>query len=68
MIPYNGNPEDAFRYMFRATYGFETISGSTSSIIVMGDINDYKSVVAYPMTDEYVEWAKRMKDYADRGY
>ena len=68
MIPYNGNPEDAFRYMFRATYGFETISGSISSIIVMGDINDYKSVVAYPMTDEYVEWAKRMKDYADRGY
>lgn len=68
MIPYNGNPEDAFRYMFKATYGFENIAGSTSSIIVMGDIDDTNSVVAYPFTDEYVEWAKKMKDYADRGY
>lgn len=56
ITPYNGNPSDAFLYMFRANYGFETIAGSTSSIIVMGDIDDTGSVIAYPFTDEYVEW------------
>ena len=57
ITPYNGNPSDAFLYMFRANYGFETIAGSTSSIIVMGDIDDTGSVIAYPFTDEYVEWS-----------
>lgn len=68
MLPYNGNPDTAFRYMFRANYGFETISGAPESIFLMADMNDTKSVVAFPMTEEYVEWSKRMKDYADRGY
>ena len=54
--------------MFRANYGFETIAGSTSSIIVMGDIDDTGSVIAYPFTDEYVEWSKKIKEWADRGY
>lgn len=68
ITPYNGNPSDAFLYMFRANYGFETIAGSTSSIIVMGDIDDTGSVIAYPFTDEYVEWSKKIKEWADRGY
>ena len=67
-IPYNGNPEDRFMRMFRAYYKFETIANDATSVAVIANYDDPASVVAYPFTDEYVEWAHRMKDYADRGY
>lgn len=67
-IPYNGNPEDRFMRMFRAYYKFETIANDATSVAVITNYDDPASVVAYPFTDEYVEWAHRMKDYADRGY
>lgn len=67
-IAYNGNPEDRFLRMFRAYYKLETIANDATSIALVQDFDDPASIVAYPFTDEYVEWAHRMKDYADRGY
>ena len=68
VIPYNGNPEDRFMRMFRAYNQFETIANDASSVAIVTDFNDPASIVAYPFTEEYVEWAHRMKDYAERGY
>jgi putative aldouronate transport system substrate-binding protein len=68
VIPFEGNPEDRFLRMFRAYNQFELVANDATSVAVVTDLNDPSSVVAYPFTDEYVDWAKRMKDYAGRGY
>lgn len=67
-IPYNGNPEDRFMRMFRAYYKFEPIANDATSVAVVTDYDDPSSIKAYPFTDEYVQWAHRMRDYAQRGY
>lgn len=64
----DGNPEQALFQFFKAYYGFEAIAGSTTSIIMVKGINDIHDIIAYPFTDEYVEWAHRMKDWAKKGY
>lgn len=64
----DGNPEQALFQFFKAYYGFEAIAGSTSSIIMVKSIDDIHNIIAYPFTDEYVEWAKRMNSWAKKGY
>ena len=64
----DGNPEQALFQFFKSYYGFEAIAGSNTSIIMVKNYNDIHNIVAYPFTDEYVEWAKRMKKWADKGY
>ena len=54
--------------LFMANYGFEPIAGSTTSVIVVESYDDIHDIIAYPFTDEYVEWAHKMKDWAGRGY
>ena len=68
IMPYNGNPEYGMKQLFRAIYGFEPISGSGSDLVMVKSYDDIENIIAYPFTDEYVEWSKRMKDYADRGW
>ncbi|MGI6225867.1 MAG: extracellular solute-binding protein [Peptococcales bacterium] len=64
----DGNPEQALFQFFKAYYGFEAIAGSTSSIIMVKSMDDIHNIIAYPFTDEYVEWAKRMNTWAKKGY
>lgn len=64
----DGNPEQALFQFFKAYYGFEAIAGSNTSIIMVKSIDDIHSIIAYPFTDEYVEWAKRMQSWAKKGY
>lgn len=64
----DGNPEQALFQMFMANYGFEPIAASTTSIVVVKGYDEIHDILAYPFTDEYVEWAHRMKDWADKGY
>lgn len=64
----DGNPEQALFQFFKAYTGFEAIAGSTSSIIMVKSINDIHDIIAYPFTDEYVAWAKRMNSWAKKGY
>lgn len=64
----DGNPEQTLFQFFKANYGFESIAGSNTSIIMVKGINDIHNIIAYPFTDEYVEWAHRMKSWADKGY
>ena len=64
----DGNPEQTLFQLFKAYNGFETIAGSNSSILVVKNYEDIHDIVAYPFTDEYVEWAKRMKQWASKGY
>ena len=64
----DGNPEQALFQFFKAYNGFEAIAGSTTSIIMVKSIDDIHNIVAYPFTDEYVEWAKRMNSWAKKGY
>lgn len=66
--PIDGNPEGALFQLFKAYYGFENIAGSNTSIIMVKSYDDIENIVAYPFTDEYVEWAHKMKDWADRGF
>lgn len=68
LIAYNGNPSDMFLRMFRAYNQFDVIAGDTTSVINILDYDDVDTIEAYPMTDEFLAWAHRMKDYADRGY
>ena len=64
----DGNPEQTLFQFFKAYYGFEAISGSTSSIIMVKSMDDIHDIIAYPFTDEYVQWAKRMHTWAQNGY
>lgn len=64
----DGNPEQALFQLFKAYYGFEAIAGSNSSIIMIKSYDDIYNIVAYPFTEEYLAWAKKMKDWADKGY
>lgn len=64
----DGNPEQFLFQLFMANYGFEPIAGSTTSVIVVESYDDIHDIIAYPFTDEYVEWAHKMKDWAGRGY
>ena len=66
--PIDGNPEGALFQLFKAYYGFESIAGSNTSIIMVKSYDDIENIIAYPFTDEYVEWAHKMKDWADRGF
>lgn len=64
----DGNPEQALFQFFKAYYGFEAIAGSTTSIVMVKSIDDIHNIIAYPFTDEYVEWAHRMQTWAKKGY
>lgn len=64
----DGNPEQTLFQFFKAYYGFEAIAGSTTSIIMVKSIDDIHDIIAYPFTEEYVEWAKRMKTWREKGY
>ena len=66
--PIDGNPEQALFQLFKSYYGFENIAGSNTSIIMVRSYDDIEEIIAYPFTDEYVEWAHRMKDWVDRGF
>jgi putative aldouronate transport system substrate-binding protein len=64
----DGNPEQTLFQLFKAYYGFEAIAGSNTSIIMVNRYDDIHNIIAYPFTDEYVEWAKKMKQWASKGY
>ncbi len=64
----DGNPEQTLFQMFKSYYGFEPIAGSNTSIIMVKGYDDIHNIIAYPFTDEYVEWANKMKTWASRGY
>lgn len=64
----DGNPEQTLFQLFKAKYGFEPIAGSNSSILMVKGYNDIHSIIAYPFTDEYVAWAKKMKTWTNKGY
>lgn len=66
--PIDGNPEQALFQLFKSYYGFESIAGSNTSIVMVRGYDDIEDIVAYPFTEEYVEWVHRMKDWADRGF
>lgn len=68
MLPYQGDPSQPFLRMFRAYTGFELVAGDHTSVANIVDYDDPNSITAYPFTEEYLAWAHRMKDYADRGY
>lgn len=64
----DGNPEQTLFQLFKASNGFEAIAGSNSLIIMVKNYDDIHDIIAYPFTDEYVAWAKRMKQWAGKGY
>ena len=64
----DGNPEQTMFQLFKANYGFESIAGSNTSIIMVKSYEDIHNIIAYPFTDEYVEWAHKMKDWAGKRY
>lgn len=64
----DGNPEQTLFQLFKATYGFEAIAGSNTSIVMVNSYDDIHSIIAYPFTDEYVAWAKKMKTWAGKRY
>lgn len=64
----DGNPEQALFQLFKAYYGLEAIAGSTTSVVMVKSYDDIHNIVAYPFTDEYVEWAHKMKDWATKGF
>ena len=64
----DGNPEQALFQLFKSYYGFEAIAGSSTSVIMVNSIDDIHNIIAYPFTDEYLEWAHKMHDWASKGY
>lgn len=68
ILPINGNPEQALFQLFKSYYGFENIANSTTSIVMVRSYDDIEDIFAYPFSDEYLEWAHKMKDWAGRGF
>jgi putative aldouronate transport system substrate-binding protein len=66
VTPIGGYAWNEISTLFSAAYGFESIGGD--SLVVAKSYDSPRDIVAYPFTDEFAEYAKRMKTWASKGF
>lgn len=67
VTPINGKAYNEIYTMFRAYYDFLHIGGD-SGVVVATSYDTPRDIVAYPFTDEFEQWVKKMRTWAEKGY
>ncbi|QHT62318.1 extracellular solute-binding protein [Paenibacillus lycopersici] len=67
VIPYNGNPYDGLLDLFTFSTDFQLLGGY-SSPVASQSYDHPRDIVIYPFTQEYADYVKKMKQWADAGY
>ncbi len=68
MVPFGGNPNDEVYSLFFNSNKFEAVQGNEFSILQARSYDTPMDIVAYPMTQEFEDYVKMMKQWADKGY
>lgn len=67
VTPINGKAWNEQFYLFLNYYDFKQIGGD-SGVIVSKSYDTPRDIIAYPFTDEFEQWVKRMKTWAQKGF
>ncbi|RKP54476.1 extracellular solute-binding protein [Cohnella endophytica] len=67
VIPINGKAWNEQFYLFLSNFDFKQIGGD-SGLIVAKSYDTPRDIVAYPFTQEFEDWVKRMKTWAQKGF
>lgn len=67
VTPINGKAWNEAYTLFKAYHGYEQIGGD-SGVVVARSYDTPRDIIAYPFTDEFEAWVKRMKTWADKGF
>lgn len=67
VTPIGGKAWNEINSLFFAVHDFQGIGGD-SGVIVARSYDKPREIVAYPFTQEFADWAKKMKSWADKGY
>ncbi|MBB6673552.1 extracellular solute-binding protein [Cohnella nanjingensis] len=67
VTPINGKAWNEAYTLFKSYSGYEQIGGD-SGVVVAKSYDAPRDIVAYPFTDEFEAWVKRMKTWADKGF
>ncbi len=68
MTPIGGNPNNEIYSIFLNSAKFESIQGSETSLLQATSYNTPRDIVAFPMTSQFEDYVKKMKEWADKGY
>jgi len=68
IIPLNGGVYMDIRNLYESVTGLEKIANQDDSIIKIKSYNEPGDILAYPFTDDYVTFVKRMKAWAEKGF
>lgn len=66
--PLTGNCGSALDRLMQSYIGYEDIAGDESLIVKVANYFTPEEIVAYPFMDEYLEFARMLKRWADKGY
>nr|WP_246427501.1 extracellular solute-binding protein [Paenibacillus phyllosphaerae] len=67
VTPINGKGYNEIFTMFKSYYDYQQIGGD-SGVVVASSYDTPRDIIAYPFTQEFVDWAKRMKTWVDKGF
>jgi len=68
VIPLNGGVYMDVRNLYESFTGLEKIANEDDNVIKIKSYQTPGDIIAYPFTDEYVTFVKRMKQWADKGF
>ncbi|MCL6459779.1 MAG: extracellular solute-binding protein [Gorillibacterium sp.] len=67
VTPINGSAWNELFTLFKAVQGYQQIGGD-SGVVVAKSYDAPRDIMAYPFTDEFEAWVKKMKEWKDKGY
>ncbi|RXZ79107.1 extracellular solute-binding protein [Paenibacillaceae bacterium] len=67
VTPIKGSAWNEVNTLFHNYYDFNNIGGD-SGVIVAKSYETPREVIVYPFTQEFEDWVKRMKTWADKGF
>lgn len=67
VTPINGKAWNEVYTLFKAVQGYQQIGGD-SGVVVAKSYDTPREIIAYPFTDEFAAWVKKMKEWKDKGF
>ncbi len=67
VTPINGKAYNEINTLFRSLQDYQSIGGD-SGVVVASSYDTPRDILAYPFTQEFEDWAKKMKTWAEKGY
>lgn len=68
MIPISGSVKNEIYSIFLYSAKFESVQGGEQSLLQARSYSTPRDIVAYPMTQEFAEYIKKMKEWANKGF